>query len=817
MKILGLTVLNFGVFRGRHHFDFAPAVKPDGTRQHLTAVIGANGVGKSTLFQAMSLALHGALSLRDRVSRQDYQKYLLGRLHRSSDLGVAVSSGEAYVALELDYVRSGKRLRVEVKRHWHLEGSKVSEDLDVLCNGQRPDVPREDFQHWLNELVPPGLSPLCFFDAERLEDFASSEQPEGFVRDALHRLLGLDLVEKLLADLDRYSTLQGGGNADIEDLRQRAQERQAKVAELSGQIEKLRAETFSLEGEAEQLSVALAEQEGRLAAEGGSYAERRQSMLERLAINRGEAERVSAQIEVLCNELLPFCLAPGLCRQLERRLLGEASQQRQTDAGEMWRERVESLRERLHSDKLWQGVDLSPQSRKTLTKRLLKDLEKSLASQTEEAQPVIHNLAAPERERLLGWIRQALDSVPAQVKQLGGELRALQQEEQQLRQDLKRAPDDVALQPIQREIERLQSELQKLHTRKNACREQIGALQYQLEEHERQRGRLEEQLSLARANEQRLGLAERSRKALLGYRDDLLKRRVASLQESFLANFNRLCRKEHLLSAAEIDPRTFRIELCGEDGRPLKVSELSAGERQLYALAWLQSLRQVSGRQLPLVIDTPLARLDEQHRARLVNKYFGEVGEQVLLFATTAELDADLLLELKPILARLYELRQDDRARESSARCFSAPQPRELLLYRAETNGKSGKKSGASHPGTEQYWYYNPDAASFRGDRLLKAKLPATARRLEIIDPDNDGAFNWLQVAELARAVEDKFLFAALRGGHQLFDIWHAEWSSLLLNAGYDSVATYNIEGPYEHVLNVSKLHLLDGSSGGSH
>ncbi|HJU53454.1 MAG TPA: hypothetical protein VJ715_02740, partial [Pyrinomonadaceae bacterium] len=220
-------------------------------------------------------------------------------------------------------------------------------------------------------------------------------------------------------------------------------------------------------------------------------------------------------------------------------------------------------------------------------------------------------------------------------------------------------------------------------------------------------------------------------------------------------------------------------------------------------------LRQVSGRQLPLVIDTPLARLDEQHRARLVNNYFAEVGEQVLLFATTAELDADLLLELKPMLARLYELRQDEGARESYPLCFTEPQPRELMLYRAETNGHPREKAGASHTGAEQYWYYEPDAASFRGERLLKAKLPATARRLEIVDPDS-GGYNWLQVAELSRAVEDKFLFAALRSGQHLFDVWHDEWSSLLLDAGYDSVATLTLEGLAELVLDASKLIVLE-------
>ncbi|MGA9997842.1 MAG: DNA sulfur modification protein DndD [Pyrinomonadaceae bacterium] len=808
MKILGLTVYNFGVFRGRHHFDFTPTIGSKGTRQHLTAISGANGVGKSTLFQAMSLALHGALSLRDRVSRHDYQNFLLSRLHRSNDLGLTVLSGEAYVSLNFEYVKSGKLLHVEVKRQWYLEGSKVSEELTVLCNGQPPDVTREDEQHWLNELIPPGMSPLCFFDAEKLEDFASAEQPDSFVRDALQRLLGLDLVDKLLADLDRYSTLRGGGNTNIKGLQQQSRDQKRSVDELDEEIGGLREEVSVLEKEGEQLRGELTAQEGYLAAEGGSYAEQRKALQERLAHNQREAERVFAQIETLCNELLPFCLVPELCRQLEQRLLTEASLQRQEGTSALWQERVEALQTKLQADKFWKGLELSPQARKTLTKRLLKELSKELSSQADETRGVIHSLAVPERERMLGWIEQALRSVPAQVKQLGAESRALQQEEQQLKQDLKRAPEDDVLKPIQQEIERLQSELQKLQSQNNARSEKIGSLQYQRDEHERQRQRFDEQLSQARANEQRLIFAERSKKVLLDYKSNLLKQRIASLQEHFLASFNRLCRKGHLLSAVTIDPETFRIELHGTNDGPLNVTELSAGERQLYALAWLQSLRQVSGRQLPLVIDTPLARLDEHHRARLVNNYFPEVSEQVLLFATTAELDADLLLEMKPMLARLYELRQDAEARESSALCFSTPPPREVLLYRAETNGKSNSKAGKFLAQQGQYWYYEADAALQDGKSLVKAKLPESARRLEIVDAN--GGYNWLQVAELAQAVEDRFLFAALRNGHHIFDLWHDDWSEPLRSAGYDSIATLTAEGPVEYVLETSKLIVLE-------
>jgi DNA sulfur modification protein DndD len=92
---------------------------------------------------------------------------------------------------------------------------------------------------------------------------------------------------------------------------------------------------------------------------------------------------------------------------------------------------------------------------------------------------------------------------------------------------------------------------------------------------------------------------------------------------------------------------------------------LSAGERQLYALALLQALRQMSGRQLPLLIDTPLARLDEHHRSQVLHEYLPHVSSQVILFTTDAEIDDGLLAEAEPFVARVYRLDYDPEAQET--------------------------------------------------------------------------------------------------------------------------------------------------------
>ena len=99
-------------------------------------------------------------------------------------------------------------------------------------------------------------------------------------------------------------------------------------------------------------------------------------------------------------------------------------------------------------------------------------------------------------------------------------------------------------------------------------------------------------------------------------------------------------------------------------------------------MALLWALRRVSGRQLPLAVDTPLARLDQIHRSRLLHDYVPAVSDQVLLFATDAELDAGLLAEAEPYLARVYRLEYDSKQEATFVHGTDQPEPAGVVLYR---------------------------------------------------------------------------------------------------------------------------------------
>lgn len=110
----------------------------------------------------------------------------------------------------------------------------------------------------------------------------------------------------------------------------------------------------------------------------------------------------------------------------------------------------------------------------------------------------------------------------------------------------------------------------------------------------------------------------------------------------------------------QIDPTTFAITLFDNHGHPIAKHHLSEGEKQVFAISVLWGLAQASPRPLPAIIDTPMARLDSEHRQHLIERYFPNASHQVIILSTDTEVDQNFYTELQPHIARAYHLDYDE-------------------------------------------------------------------------------------------------------------------------------------------------------------
>ena len=192
---------------------------------------------------------------------------------------------------------------------------------------------------------------------------------------------------------------------------------------------------------------------------------------------------------------------------------------------------------------------------------------------------------------------------------------------------------------------------------------------------ERQRARYER--VLAEAAEQSLEIDDiqralhhsgRVRDTLDRFRSALLERSCHSIASLVQEGFRHLLRKKGLITGVELDPEQLVLALRGPDGRNLPPERLSAGERQLLAVAILWALARACGRPLPHIVDTPLGRLDSTHRSHIVQRYFPSASHQVILLSTDEEITPPYWERIHRHVGHAYTLAHDDRKGATSIR-----------------------------------------------------------------------------------------------------------------------------------------------------
>ena len=134
---------------------------------------------------------------------------------------------------------------------------------------------------------------------------------------------------------------------------------------------------------------------------------------------------------------------------------------------------------------------------------------------------------------------------------------------------------------------------------------------------------------------------------------------IKKLEKFIFSCFQTLLRKKNLIKKIKIDTKSYELKIFDKKAHEINSENLSAGERQLLAVAILWGLAKASTNVAPTIIDTPLGRLDSEHRINLVEKYFPQASQQVILLSTDEEINERYLKKINPYLSRSYLINYD--------------------------------------------------------------------------------------------------------------------------------------------------------------
>ena len=524
----------------------------------------------------------------------------------------------------------------------------IKESLVIHKNNELPsDFEVEHWQDFLNELIPIGLSQLFFFDGEKIQGLAEDTSSDIFLADSIKSLLGVDLVERLHSDLKIYLN-RSKKDTDPDQLVQDINSAKKELRKCERQLNCANEKKAVLDAQIGEIETQITHQEEQIAKEGGNYAQRQEELKVQQGALKGKIEMLENQIREECSGLLPFALVPSLCKQLQDRLVKESEIEKWNAA--------QSVLQRLLGD-LEDNEQLSSDIRNSIIKEMANLLGEQLQSlETLENFHQVHYLSTRESQQLLAWINSCLTEIPERFHKLNRQFEESNRQLKEVETTLGWIPPDEILKPLMQKLLELHQQLGRLQKQLKDEEKKIQSLMYRRDEIERQLNQLNESQRDRQADLRRTELVANVQSVLETYSDQLTYAKVEALEGAVVSCFNQLCRKRGLVKRIEIDPQTFAVTLYDRQDRSIPKAELSAGEKQIYAISMLWGLAKTSGRPLPMIIDTPLGRLDNNHRRHLIDGYFPHASHQVVVLSTDTELDKQNFEMLSPHVSHAYHL-----------------------------------------------------------------------------------------------------------------------------------------------------------------
>ena len=648
MRFIKLVIENYKSFQFPTDIYF-----PESSEGRSIFLIGGmNGAGKTSIMEAINFCLFGAKS--DLIFRNINRK--------------EKSLGNANVAFELT-IELDDRSELVVKRSW-TAGSVVdplpkdlSERLVVVRDGKNISVQNKQmWEDFIRATIPPGITQFFFFDGEKIQEIAADDHSEIRLKSSLEAALGIQYIARLSSDVLIIKQEERKGFVEISD-----EDLDFKESELKREKSKLVRKNKERDTVIDELNAFKTQydeaKKSFLAAfhvEPGSREALQQNEKKRLqASNRlGQVEN---EIKSLCEKYLPYSIAgklfEGMRRQIDTERESAQIEAIRTNAGDLAKKIVRVIEEPepIYPEKL------SVEKMAELEMRIFRLLEEGTS--LTDVQKIL-DLSDRDAARVLNQIETLENSEVFILKPLLEEKRELVAEIRQLEVSTQIG---ITTESERELFDQLQTEMESCSTQIGRKTEQLRLLEEEILGYEKcardieiEIEKLYERHSVSKEKTDLIQECDAIANLLNQFIVRLRKNKVHILQEKTLEMYRLLSSRGGLIKDITIDDKTYEIHIIDRSGHEIKKSSLSAGEKEVFAISLLWGLAQTSKLKLPIIIDTPLSRLDSNHRDNIVTNYFPNAGEQVIILSTDTEIDKEYFRSLQHHLSGAASLEFDE-------------------------------------------------------------------------------------------------------------------------------------------------------------
>ena len=669
MWISKIELTNFKSYR-HAEFNFP---EPEGEK-NIVLVGGINGYGKTSILEALYLCLYGKDAIvhlaRAGLKTDEFKGYP-SFLERAFN-GEARRASEDLMSVRV-VVQKTKTKGIDILRRWYFRTSTGAwqEDEAVVRETTRgvPGMPKTDGKNnfLLSEMlddnfVPAHVAPFFFFDGEEVKKLADQNRIEQ-VKQGLEGLLGVVLLRNLAERLKGFEGYKRSGIANVDD-----QNIDRMLEALTADEAKLNALRLDAEQSKKKLDDLKAERNSyfeRITAAGGGGGDIAtvKDLVEEREQLRNAQRDVQKSLERILADKLPFHLMPRTLLQEFRRQL-----QREVALTE-WQAECRALQpKRAKFENAFLGAAtpaISPELTEQQVAAIKGRIETAWASLFHPppancADAITHSyLHESLRDRALSFL-DSIDVGQQEVLDLLNQQRELTSRIEELNRKISRVEGidrDGTLAELKKNLSRVTADIDAMETHiKDDEREVIGLevtvnntrSRYQQESKRR------DETSPIR---QLLNKSERVRAVVEEVIPALFPLKVKALSEAMTRVYKQLAHKTQVARIVIDGDGTAHI--LSKTNKEIGFDR-SAGENQIFATALIAGLAEVSKVKAPLVVDTPLGRLDSKHRANILNFWISNANRQVILLSQDEEIDADFYKRIKKNVSATFLLEHED-------------------------------------------------------------------------------------------------------------------------------------------------------------
>ena len=304
MHFSTIQLYNFGIYKGLHEMALSDSIG----KKNITLVGGLNGRGKTTLLDAVFLCLYGRKSVEYITGKRTaYAKVLQDRINKSAE------DQQSYVRLVME-MDDEEGTVIAVTRSWRQNGARTETALSVEKNGLEDAYLSENWEYYVEELIPFGIAKFFFFDNEKISQIADDEAFDK-IKGSIQSVMGVTTIEALCAHIEKIRREKAAGlkSTGSADLAKEAEEAAAALEENTAKIKTLQEQRTALLPELERTEELIEQSEQEFWKKGGNLGFNRDDILR-------DQQALRERIGALKEEALTLAANPaapiGLCKEL---------------------------------------------------------------------------------------------------------------------------------------------------------------------------------------------------------------------------------------------------------------------------------------------------------------------------------------------------------------------------------------------------------------------------------------------------------------------------------------------------------------------